>query len=120
LTLSADEVSTMISSYLFEAYLECPTKCWLRSQNEPSTGNVYAEWRRAQNESYRKEWLERRPAIVADADRILSPPFEADRKEATWRFAGHWRSPCGYDDPVDLKPAISCPERTCILLQTER
>ena len=77
----------MISSHLFEAYLECPTKCWLRAQNEPSTGNVYAEWGRAQNESYRKEWLERRPAIVADADRTLSPTFEADRKEATWRFA---------------------------------
>jgi hypothetical protein len=77
----------MISSHLFEAYLECPTKCWLRAQNEPSTGNVYAEWGRAQNKSYRKEWLERRPAIVAEADRILSATFEADPKEATWRFA---------------------------------
>jgi hypothetical protein len=77
----------MISSHLFEAYLECPTKCWLRAQSEPSTGNVYAEWRRAQNESYRKEWLERRLAIVAEADRILSPTFETDRKEATRRFA---------------------------------
>jgi len=77
----------MISSHHFEAYLECPTKCWLRAQNEASTGNVYAEWARAQNETYRKEWLERRVAIVAEADRILSPTFEADRKEATWRFA---------------------------------
>jgi predicted RecB family nuclease len=67
----------MISSHLFEAYLECPTKCWLRAQNEPSTGNVYSEWARVRNETYRKEWLERRLAIAA----------EADRKEATWRFA---------------------------------
>jgi hypothetical protein len=77
----------MISSHLFEAYLECPTKCWLRAQNMPATGNLYSEWRRAQNESYRKEWLVRRPAIVAEPARILSPTFEADRKEATWRFA---------------------------------
>jgi hypothetical protein len=76
----------MISSHLFEAYLKCPMKCWLRAQNEPSTGNVYAEWASVQNESYRKEWLKRRPAIVAEADRILSPTFEADRKEASWRF----------------------------------
>ena len=76
----------MISSHLFEAYLECPTKCWLRAQNEPSIGNVYAEWARAQNESYREEWLKRRPAIVAEVDRILSHTFEADRKEASWRF----------------------------------
>jgi predicted RecB family nuclease len=85
--LPAIRLNRMISSHLFEAYLECPTKCWLRAQSEPSTGNVYAEWRRAQNESYRKEWLERRLAIVAEADRILSPTFETDRKEATRRFA---------------------------------
>jgi predicted RecB family nuclease len=77
----------MISSHLFEAYLECPTKCWLRAQNEPATGNVYAEWGRAQNESYRKAWVERRVAIVAEADRALSPTSEANLKEATWRFA---------------------------------
>jgi hypothetical protein len=77
----------MISSHLFKAFLECPTKCWLRAQNEPATGNLYAEWRRAQNERYRKEWLERRVAIVAEADRVLSPTFEANPKEATWRFA---------------------------------
>jgi predicted RecB family nuclease len=77
----------MISSHLFEAYLECPTKCWLRAQNEPATGNVYAEWGRAQNETYRKEWLERQLAIVAEADRVLSPTLKANPKEATWRFA---------------------------------
>jgi predicted RecB family nuclease len=77
----------MISSDLFEAYLECPTKCWLRAQNEPATGNLYAEWGRAQNETYRKEWLERRLAIVAEANRVLSPTFETNRKKATWRFA---------------------------------
>jgi hypothetical protein len=77
----------MISSHLFEAYLECHTKCWLRAQNEPATGNVYAEWGRAQNETYRKEWLERL-AIVAEADRVLSPTVKANPKEATCRFAG--------------------------------
>ncbi len=77
----------MISSHLFEAYLECPTKCWLRAQNEPATGHVYAEWARAQNETYRKDWLERRLAIVAEADRILSPTLKANPKEETWRFA---------------------------------
>jgi predicted RecB family nuclease len=85
--LPAMRVSTMISSHLFEAYLECPTKCWLRAQREPSTGNVYAEWAVLKNESYRKEWLERRLAIVAEPDRILSATLETVRKEATWRFA---------------------------------
>ena len=47
------EASCMIvSSQLFESYLECSTKCWLRSRAEPATGNFYAEWARAQNETY--------------------------------------------------------------------
>ena len=45
----------IVSSPLFEAYLECPTKCWLRSRAEPTTGNAYAEWARAQNEAYYKD-----------------------------------------------------------------
>ena len=105
-TLSAMKLSTMISSHLFEAYLECPTKCWLRAQNERSTGNVYAEWARSQNESYRKKWLERRPAIVAEADRILSPAIEADRKDATWRLAVDMRV-----QAADLECRISAVER---------
>jgi hypothetical protein len=34
----------IVSSPLFEAYLECDTKCWLRARAEPGTGNIYAEW----------------------------------------------------------------------------
>src|SRR4029077_20397619 len=34
------EVSSMVvSASLFEAYLECSTKCWLRAHAEPSAGN---------------------------------------------------------------------------------
>jgi predicted RecB family nuclease len=87
MTLSAMRLSTMISSHLFGAYLECPTKCWLRAQNEPATGNVYAEWRRRQNENYRQEWLKRRLAIVAEADCVFTPTFDENPKETAWRFS---------------------------------
>jgi len=30
----------IVTSPLFEAYLECKTKCWLRARAEPGTGNV--------------------------------------------------------------------------------
>jgi len=36
----------------FEAFLECPTKCWLRSRAEPTAGHAYAEWVQSQNKSY--------------------------------------------------------------------
>jgi hypothetical protein len=42
-----------ITPALFEAYLKCPTKCWLRSTGEPSSGGSYPEWVKAQNDSYR-------------------------------------------------------------------
>ena len=41
-----------ITPRLFEDYLKCPTKCWLKSIRENSTGSAYAEWVETQNESY--------------------------------------------------------------------
>jgi hypothetical protein len=57
----------IVSSQLFEAYIECATKCWLRSRAEPATGNVYAEWARAQNEVYRKDALKKLLAVFPEA-----------------------------------------------------
>jgi predicted RecB family nuclease len=48
-----------ITPRLFEAYLECPTKCWLKSINESPTGNAYAEWVETQTESYLTDGLNR-------------------------------------------------------------
>jgi len=45
----------IITPRLFEAYLKCSTKCWLRSINENPTGNAYAEWAETQNKSYRAD-----------------------------------------------------------------
>ena len=42
-----------ITPYLYEAYLKCPTKCFLRALGEIATGNAYADWVRTQNASYR-------------------------------------------------------------------
>jgi hypothetical protein len=42
-----------ITADLFEAYLKCPTKCWLRSTGETSASNTYSEWVKVRNDSYR-------------------------------------------------------------------
>ena len=49
----------IVSSRLFEDYIECATKCWLRSRGEPAAGGVYAEWARTQNEAYRQDALKK-------------------------------------------------------------
>jgi CRISPR/Cas system-associated exonuclease Cas4 (RecB family) len=48
-----------ISSDLFNAFLKCPTKCWLREGGKPASGNAYAEWMTSQNGSYYATELER-------------------------------------------------------------
>lgn len=49
----------MITADLFDAYLKCPTKCFLRAHNEAGTGNAYADWVQTENEAYRQDGIRR-------------------------------------------------------------
>ena len=40
-----------ITSPVFQAYLECPTNCFLRAHGEVGTGNEYANWVRTESEA---------------------------------------------------------------------
>jgi predicted RecB family nuclease len=77
----------IVSSSLFEAYLECPTKCWLRSRAEPAAGNAYAEWARTQNDAYYEDGLKRLLARFPENVHAIAPPISRHLKNATWRFA---------------------------------
>jgi hypothetical protein len=77
----------IVSSSLFEAFLECPTKCWLRSRAEPTAGNAYAEWARAQNEAYYERGLKRLLAMLSESDYAIAPPISKYPKDSTWRLA---------------------------------
>jgi len=75
-----------ITPAVFEAYLKCPTKCWLRATGEAATGNTYAEWAQAQNASYRETGTARLLAASPQDEVALSPDME-NVKAATWRLA---------------------------------
>src|SRR2546430_15211151 len=75
-----------ISSDLFEAFLKCPTKCWLRALGEPVSNNAYAEWVKAQNTLYRATETERLLSETPTDECAVSPP-PADLKTAKWRQA---------------------------------
>ena len=75
-----------ISSDFFEAFLKCPTKCWLRFTSEPTAGNAYAEWVEAQNKSYRADAAERLMADVP-ANECDVAPLAENLKTVKWRFA---------------------------------
>jgi predicted RecB family nuclease len=70
-----------ITPFLFEAFLKCPTKCWLRFTGEPPSGNAYAEWVQIKNESYRADAAKRLIAN-APADECAPSSRSSRRKEA--------------------------------------
>lgn len=76
-----------ITSHLFEVYLKCPTKCFLRSHGEAGTGNAYADWARIQSESYRRNGIDRLASTVRPGELVTGPPPTENVKTAIWRLA---------------------------------
>jgi predicted RecB family nuclease len=77
----------IVSSSLFESYLQCSTKCWLRSRAEPATGNFYADWVHAQNEAYFHGGFKRLLATLPQCNRAIAPPIPKTPKDVTWHLA---------------------------------
>jgi predicted RecB family nuclease len=75
-----------ITSELFEAYLECPTKCWLRSQGETDGANAYANWTRAKSQTYRSKGIENLIEWVPQNERAIAPSIAENPKAAKWRM----------------------------------
>lgn len=76
-----------ITSALFEAFLKCPTKCFLRSNGEQGVGNAYAEWVQTTSESYRNDGIRRLSEGTVPEEYILRSPSTRNLKAATWRLA---------------------------------
>jgi len=80
-------VSMTITTYLFEAFLRCPTKCYLRSLGETGTENAYAEWVRARNETYENEGIKRLIGEHPEGECICRPPDLENLKRVKWQVA---------------------------------
>jgi len=75
-----------ITSYLLEAYLKCPTKCWLRSAGEQVTDSAYVQCTQAQNDSYATAQIRRLLSKTHQSECIVSP--SADQlKAGKWRLS---------------------------------
>jgi hypothetical protein len=75
-----------ITPALFQAYLKCPMKCWLRATGEAATGNTYAEWMKSHDESYRTNETARLPGELSNGELAASPEAE-NLKSARWLLA---------------------------------
>ena len=76
-----------ITSDLFEAYLKCQTKCFLRSLGETATENSYSYWVYAQQASYLSEEIKRFTQGAAQNECVTRPIEREDAQSAKWRFA---------------------------------
>ena len=77
----------LITSQLFETYLQCRTKCFLRSLGETATENSYSYWVYAQQASYLSEEIKRFTQGAAQNECVTRPIEREDAQSAKWRFA---------------------------------
>ena len=82
-----DEDNMAITSHLFEAYLKCQTKCFLRSLNEGAIGNRSSNWVQAQQASYLSEGIKRLTQGATQDECLTRPITGQDVQSLKWRLA---------------------------------
>src|SRR5262249_44900504 len=75
-----------ITSYLLEAYLKCPTKCWLRSVGEQATVSACVQCTQTRNESYATAEIRRLLSRTPESECIVSPSVD-QLKAGKWRLS---------------------------------
>ena len=81
---------TMITAGIVEAFLKCPTKCYLRSLGEVGTENAYANWVQTQEESYRDDGIKRLTEGAAPDERIIVSTSATNLKAIKWHLATNY------------------------------
>jgi predicted RecB family nuclease len=82
---AAQERAVVVTSCLLEAFLACPTKCYLLSKGEIPASNDYTAWATERVKSYRHEGIQK---LTAHAQEFSNASLDAGlRKHASWRFA---------------------------------
>jgi len=78
--------SHLLDPRVLEAYLKCPTKCWLRSAGQQGTDGTFAQCAQAQNESYRATEI-RRLLSMTNQNQCVDSPSAEDLKAGKWWLA---------------------------------
>ena len=77
-----------VTTDLVEAFLKCPTKCFLRAHTEVETGNAYAEWVRTEGDAFRSEGIKRLVAGVAPDKCVTGAAATESVGSAQWYASG--------------------------------
>ena len=85
--ISGNVICMQITADIFEAYLNCPTKCYLRAHNEAGIGNAYADWVQTETEAYRSAAIKRLKDGASPDEHVTGVACTKDLKAAKWRLA---------------------------------
>jgi predicted RecB family nuclease len=77
----------IISAPIFEAYLKCPSKCWFLFLGNNGDANIYSDFVRNKNNTYRAAGLERLMATIQPSECVVKPSAPVNMKTATWLLA---------------------------------
>ena len=66
-----------ITGDLFNAYLHCPTKCWLRSGGEPRGTSSWADWVQSNGLIYRSEGIKQLVGDIPSARSGITKELES-------------------------------------------
>jgi len=76
-----------LTSSLFESYLKCRMKCFLRSRQAAGKGNVYADWLLSQKELYRYNGEKELQKTFEQSKIIVRSTATEGLKKANWLLA---------------------------------
>jgi hypothetical protein len=76
-----------ITTDLLEAFLKCPTKCYLRAHEEVETGNPYADWVRTQSVAFRGEAIKGLMGGFAPDKCVTGTPAVESARSTQWQLA---------------------------------
>jgi hypothetical protein len=76
----------LVTPRLFEAYLACPTKCYLLAIGEVAANNDFAIWKETLSETYLCEGVQR---LTTDhhSELALEPHETGHWQDVSWHFA---------------------------------
>jgi predicted RecB family nuclease len=80
-------LNTIITAQLFDAYLKCATKLFLKSRGETGDRNAYAEWFRTREQVYLNKYIKRVTYEAAAHEYIIGITLAGSLKTAKWLFA---------------------------------
>ena len=76
----------IITNLIFEAYLNCPLKCFLLSTNARGATDSYDRWVGMENASYRHTLEKRFAAEIPPSECLIHPEAIKNVKAAKWQL----------------------------------